>query len=90
MPHDTSLIERAEIAVHEGLDLEEAGDLAGALAAFQRARKAIAFIPDGKLEEESFAYSHERIDSAITELRRQINERSGASVVDMPLKPTRG
>lgn len=90
MSHSQTLIERAEIAVHEALDLEESGDLAGALAALQRARKAIAFIPDGRLEEEQFAYSHERIDAAIAELRRQINESGGASVTTMPLRPTRG
>lgn len=85
-----TLIQRAEIAVHEGLDLQEAGDLSGALDAFLRAQNAIAFIPDGKLEEESFAYSPERIADAITSLRRQINAKSTNGVSVYPLKRTRG
>lgn len=83
-----SLIERAEIAVNEALDLQESGDLSGALAAFSRAQNAIAFIPDAKLEEEQFAYSAERIADAMKNLRRQINSAGGVSVY--PQKPTRG
>lgn len=84
------LIVRAEAAVHAALDLEEAGDLSGALAAYLRAQRALAFVPDATLDSETFNYSPERIAAAIADLRRQINSIGGAQIVERPQQPTRG
>lgn len=84
----TQLINKANDEVLTAMELDECGDTAGAIERLERAMLAIAFVPDGKIEDAEVAWDRAAIDTALGNLKKRVARRAG--VVTQLVRPTRG